>query len=546
MKRYFSHTVLIISVFLCFSRCAQVVPLSGGPRDTIPPKLLESLPSQASVNFNSSEIVLRFNEFIQLRDLKNQLVISPKLKTEPEISADGKKINILLKKEELQPNTTYRIYFGKAIVDMTEANPIPNFEYVFSTGAYIDSLKVSGTVSEAFTERPLADVVVGLYTLKEEVKDSVVYKETPDYLTRTLTGGDFRFVHLPKQKFRIVAFQDKNKNYIYDGESEKIGFKDKDLEVGLDSNISLKVFQELPAKTFIKKTMLPYYGIVNVIYNKRSVFTSRTLNDRDQGKIVESVKGAEKDTVTFYYTDLKDSLGILITDEITKRTDTIKAMVPKLNLNRMKTALYTNNLQNTVLPLGVPFRFSFFNLSDTLKTDHSRMHLIYKKDSLTVNEPVRLRYVWPAQAEITNTLKEGVNYTLKIDSAALYDVNGKYNDSSLVNFRVQSKTDLGKVTVKVLFNLKQSYVVQLLNEKEQMVREENVSFSLSSSNAASIDFTNVPPGSYTVKVIFDDNGNKKWDTGNYLKNKQPEKVFISSKVIKALPDWEVEEEILIK
>jgi hypothetical protein len=115
-----------------------------------------------------------------------------------------------------------------------------------------------------------------------------------------------------------------------------------------------------------------------------------------------------------------------------------------------------------------------------------------------------------------------------------------------VNFKVQSRTDLGKVTLKVLLNLKQSYIVQLLNERDQVVRQEFISFSLSSSNAATIDFTNVPPGAYVAKIIFDDNENKKWDTGNYLQNKQPEKVFISSKQIKALPDWEVEEEILVK
>ncbi|MCE3229856.1 MAG: Conserved hypothetical lipoprotein [Bacteroidetes bacterium] len=546
MKRYFAYTALIISVFFLFERCAQVIPLTGGPRDSTPPKLEESVPAESSVNFNNDKIVLLFNEYVQLKDLKNQLVVSPKLKTDPEISTDGKKVEILIKKEELTPNTTYRIYFGRAIADMTEGNAIPNFEYVFSTGAYIDSLKVKGTITDAFNEQPFSDLVVGLYTIPEKQNDSLIYKETPDYLTRTLIDGNFNFVHLPKKKFKMVAFQDKNKNYLYDGETEKIAFKETELDLSVDSNIRMRMFQEDPAKLFVKKTMTPYYGIVNVIYNRKSVFKTSALNKEESNKVFESAKGLEKDTVSFYYADIKDSLGLLITDQVTQRIDTIKATLPKLNTNRKKTTLYTTNVEGGILPNTETFKFSFYNLTDTLKTNPDKMMLFYKKDTIEMKEAVKLKYSWPARAEIANKLIEGVNYKLKTDTAAIFDVNGKYNDSSVVNFKVQSKTDLGKVTLKVLLNLKQSYIVQLINDRGQAAKQEFISFSLSSSNAATIDFTGVSPGSYGVKIIFDNNENKKWDTGNYLLNKQPERVYISSKQIKALPDWEVEEEILVK
>src|SRR5688572_5698463 len=166
---------LIIAVF---NRCAQVGTLTGGKRDATPPKLLLAVPELKTTNFNSDLIVLKFDEFIQVRDLANQLVISPKLTTKPEIEVDDKKLSIKLNKSELQPNTTYRFYFGKAICDMHEGNPLVNFTYLFSTGASIDSLTIKGEVSSAFLAQKEKDVVVGLY-FNKNLSDSFPYKFTP-------------------------------------------------------------------------------------------------------------------------------------------------------------------------------------------------------------------------------------------------------------------------------------------------------------------------------------------------------------------------------
>ena len=141
---------------------------------------------------------------------------------------------------------------------------------------------------------------------------------------------------------------------------------------------------------------------------------------------------------------------------------------------------------------------------------------------------------------------EGINYNLVSDTACFYDLMGKYGDSLKLTFKLQNKSDLGKVAVKLLLNIKQSYIIQLINDKGQVAQEDFIKLSLSGSNAFGIEFADVTPGVYTAKIIFDDNENKKWDTGNYLKEKQPEKVFISSKQIKATADWDAEEEIQIK
>jgi hypothetical protein len=546
MLKQFLKILILLCVSLFFEKCAQVAPLTGGEKDTKPPKLIEALPSNKSTNFNGSTIILKFNEFVQLKDLKNQLIITPKLETEPEISASGKKIKIELNTQELLPNTTYRIYFGKSVADMTESNAIQNFEYVFSTGTYIDTLKLKGKVINAFNQKNIDDAIVGLYYSNNKYKDSVAYKQAPDYMSRSMENGEFNFNYLPKKEFKVVAFYDRNKNLQYDGETEKIAFLDENLNLQSDSNINLHLFQELPNKAYLKKATFPYAGKLLIIYNTKCVFNVKATKTQKQTYIYETDQNKEKDTIALYYKGISDTLSLFVTNQSNKKIDTLTLAVPKINANKNKSLIINSNSQNGILNLNTSLKFTFLSLIDTTKTSLSKLVLMSEKDSIKKSEALKTRYIAPNKIEILNKLIEGVNYNIKIDTACFFDFNGKYNDSLKLNFKLQNKIDFGKVTLKLLLNKKQPYIIQFINDKEQVVREEYISFSLSSSNAVSIDFTDVLPGTYQVKILFDDNNNRKWDTGNYLLNKQPEKVIISSKQIKVMSDWDVEEEILVK
>lgn len=154
MLKHFLRIVFVLTTIFLLQQCAQVGTLTGGKRDTTPPKLQEAIPANQSTNFNSEKITLKFDEFVQLKDLNNQLIVTPKLKTQPEVEASGKTIHIYIKKEELLPNTTYRLFFGKAIADMHEGNSMENFDYVFSTGTTVDTTKIKGTITEAFNNKP--------------------------------------------------------------------------------------------------------------------------------------------------------------------------------------------------------------------------------------------------------------------------------------------------------------------------------------------------------------------------------------------------------
>lgn len=545
MTKRFLHILVLALLILMQQRCAQVAPLTGGKRDLNPPKLLEAIPANASVSFTNEVIILRFDEYVQVKDLPNQLIVSPKLKTTPQITADGKKIHIKLVKEELKPKTTYRIYFGKSVADMNESNFLPNLEYVFSTGDYIDSLKLNGSVKEAFNNKPADKILVGLYD-PENTNDSLPYLQSPDYTAKTNELGEFRFSNLPYRTFKMYAFSDGNKNNVYDGLNEKISFLDGELHLSSDSSIHLKLFQEESSKKFIKQQSTPYYGFVQLFLNKKSQVELRPFNIPDTSRWLETAVNKEKDTVSIYYSGIKDTLGLLLTYLPENKTDTLKITLPKYSTGKKKFKTYTLNTFGAKLGLNQKLRLSFINWMDTARTNPEQLTLKSKDDSLIAKEPISGHWLSITDFQIDTKLKEGKNYTFKIDSNAFYDLNRNSNDSGSFNFKTASKLEFGKVSLKLRLNKKQSYIIQLITAQEQVVKEQFISFSLSASNAVSIDFTDVTPGEYFVKIIYDDNKNKKWDSGNLLLKQVPESVIINSKQLKVLSDWEIEEEITIK
>ena len=172
--------ILYISIVLVLTQCAQITPLTGGKKDTTAPKAISYFPGNATTHFDKKYIEIIFDEFISLKNLSNEFIITPQTIENPEIQTNGKKLKITFN-EQLLPNTTYKLAFGNSIVDIRESNPILNFEYVFSTGATIDSLKILGYVFSAETKKPQSNILVGLYS--SNANDSIVYKQKPLYIT---------------------------------------------------------------------------------------------------------------------------------------------------------------------------------------------------------------------------------------------------------------------------------------------------------------------------------------------------------------------------
>lgn len=545
MPRHLINILFLLTLFLLFSRCAQVVPLTGGERDAIPPKLMEALPENKKLNFKEDVIILKFDEFVQLKDLTNQLIVSPALKSDPEIESDGRKIKIRLKKEELRPNTTYRFFFGKAICDMNEANPLKNFEYVFSTGPLLDTLICKGKIETAFDKEEPGECIVGLYLKESIVSDSFPFKQKPDYISRSSTSGAFELKNLPAEQFKCIAFFDKNKNYMYDGESEKVAFKNAWFDPVTDTSVQLSLFTEKPVKNFYKRNISPYYGKILLIYNKAFKAEVRTFVPEDQQKIYHHQSLREKDTLMIFYAGIKDSLKLTVKRIDEGKVDTLNLTLPKFRAGKTKSFSYISNWTNGLIEKDKLPRMQFLQLVDMQKSSIEKMFIKYKKDSNYVKEPVKLTMIDPLTAELQNKLEEGIQYQLIADTAIFYDKLGRYNDSIKENIHLRKTSELGRLKLKLLLDRKENFLIQLLNEKNIVCAVTTVSLSLSSSNEVEIELKDLFPGSYKVKVIYDVNRNKEWDTGQLLLNKQPEKVFISSKQIKIMADWDVEEEVSI-
>jgi hypothetical protein len=219
----------VILLFFTFG-CAKVGAPTGGIKDTTPPRYIEGIPENKSVNFNRKEIELEFDEYIQLKDLNKELIISPPLKERPVVRIRDKSIRINLN-NELLPNTTYTLNFGNAISDLNEGNLLPDFDFVFSTGDRLDSLSVAGKALNAFDHKPAKkdeEIMVMLY---ENLSDSAPLVEFPRYLGKANKDGLFSITNIHADTFRILALRDVNSNLRYDPEADAIAFLDSFLVI---------------------------------------------------------------------------------------------------------------------------------------------------------------------------------------------------------------------------------------------------------------------------------------------------------------------------
>lgn len=223
--------------------CAQIGMPMGGPKDTLPPVLLSSVPENKSTNFKSNRITLTFDEYVQLDNPTQNVLISPLPKKQPFIDFKLKTVTVKLY-DTLMPNKTYSIQFGNAIRDLNENNPFKGFDYVFSTGTFIDSLTLNGTVLVAESGKADSTLTVMLYS---DMGDSAVYKHKPDYIARLNNKGDFAFRYLAAGEYQIFAIKDESGQYMYNNPEQLFGFADSPIVIKAGVPLShpqLYVYQE--------------------------------------------------------------------------------------------------------------------------------------------------------------------------------------------------------------------------------------------------------------------------------------------------------------
>jgi len=557
------HTSILV---LSLGACAQIGSPGGGRRDVTPPKVVRYIPDSASTNIKPKSIFIVFDEYITLKGMESQLVISPPLEKAPDIKVKDKGVLITFSREDtLKPNTTYVFSFGNAIQDINENNPKDNFKYVFSTGSFIDSLVVKGRVQTAFDHKTEKGLLVMLY---RNYTDSSVYKGKPDYFAKTKDDGTFQITNVREGNYKVVALKDVNANYKYDSDDEKIAFIDTLVNVPATNDLMLELFQEPPKKFHLKKHTYNSYGKIDFSFNKGSdsieITPINVVLDKEDVIFDYSVN---RDMLTYWFRNVeKDSL-ILQVSNGSKIIDTIElklikkenALKDKKNPLKLKVLRTPDKKMNFELGSFCTLTFSApivkYNYAEEASleeyADGVRKQLksifyfnddwynltLYKYDSA---HKVEDRY--NPGALISKPLKTpfdkwkpGANYFLFIPPATFTDFFGFTNDSINIHFKTRDDASYGSLKLQInIPATDHNYIVQLLDGLENAVR----SYDIRSSETITCE--HLSPGKYKLKIIDDTNHNFKWDNGNFSKNKQPEKVIYNSEVINVRANWDLD------
>ncbi|MDB5006108.1 MAG: hypothetical protein JWP45_501 [Mucilaginibacter sp.] len=526
--------LLLIALLFCLALlnagCANRQLPQGGPRDHDPPKLLKATPQNMTRFFKAKVITLDFDEFIKLTNQYSEISVSPTPAKVPDYKLKGKSLVITLK-DTLEPNTTYVINFGKAIADVNESNVLKNFTYVFSTGAHIDSLSIAGKVINTLTGEREKEATVMLFTLKQ---DSLLFgKKRPTIFTTTDSAGNFTLNNLHPNNYRIYALKEKVANKIYDNDDELIAFNKNVIHLTRDTeNVQLKLFKQVPDKFRLVDKRFDLDGKMFFSFNKPLNNPSVHIlypAGFDQQKIVDISK--TKDTAVIFMKNMDfDSIRVAFYDN-NKPIDTIY-------LRKSKKEAFTRSLSFKYdLTTGDKLKpGTGLTLKANIPIDSFDSSLIsIKEDSTDVtNFTVEKDTANPMLFKINYRWKQVVNYTLILGNGAFTDIYGDKNRRSIPKrFTVDKPENYSLLTLNVTVpDTGKSYIVELLNDQKAVLRSDIV------HKNTNLIYKNYISGKYNVRVIYDDNGNGKWDAGSIKRKTQPENIWNNEAIITLRPNWD--------
>ena len=525
--------VVVLAAF--FFSCANVGYPSGGEVDKTAPKATAFEPTNETKNFTSNNIVIHFDEYIQLKDADNQVLISPPFEHKAEIVAKGKYVSIKIK-DTLLPNTTYLFQFKNAIVDNNEGNALPSLDYVFSTGDHLDSLSVKGKVVDGLTLKPDENIAVLLYS---EFTDSAIAKSHPVYMTKTDKNGVFKFKYLKQGLYKIIALKDDDRSLTYNNASEKMAFSTDtilpayiiDSVDTADSGLILHTFLPEVGEQRITDSKMTKSGkaIITTLYP----LVNATITSPENELI--TVLNKSCDTLEVWTTKPTDSLTLMIKDH-SGIDDTLKLRYFKKKGRQGKENFYKTNVKATV-PYFDSIKMTFTNPIDSVMDNGKIVCVQTKTDTFYTSlilDQARLH------ALVALKLQPDSSYTMLIPKGKMVDIYGTPNDSITLKTKANTPNDYGAITIKLVPATDTvQYIIQLLTEKDEVIAEK-----IYTGNA--LTFLNITAGKYKIRAILDVNANGQWDTGNYWQHLQPEEVYYFSKTLELRNNWEIEETFDLK
>lgn len=523
--------VLITSVFL-FGCASQQKP-QGGPKDRNPPKLLKATPPNMTRNFTGKQIRLDFDEYFDLKNPFQEISQSPAQEKLPTYKKSKKSILVTFK-DSLQKNTTYVINFGKSIADLNEGNILSNFTYVFSTGPHIDSLSVSGSVKNTLTQEKEKDVTVMLFPVK---KDTLFGKKKPTIYASTDSSGNFTLNNLHEGDYAIYALKETTPDKIFDKDDELIAFQKEPVHLQKDvSGIHLNLFQQDPQIFRMIDRRFDADGKMIFTFNKGITRPSARIiapASLDQQKIVNFSKTG--DTAMIYMRNMDfDSIKVAFLEN-NKPLDTVTLRKGrKENFVRTINLQFNTSIDNKLKPTGdlniiasIPIE-SFDNSLITFSEDSANVsNYTLTKDTADIRK-FSLKYRWKAASR----------YQLIFNEGALTSIYGDKNKKLIKPFQIDKADNNGLLNLKITIpDSSKAYVVELLNDQKKLVRRDAV------IKNTVLTYKDYPVGKYSVRVVYDRNGNGKWDSGNLKQKSQPENIWLYNKDITLRSNWESEEPI---
>ena len=606
-KKHIAAAVRSLAVLMlfgsCFCRCASIMSPEGGPRDTLPPVIVKLEPDNFTTNFDSKRIYIEFDEFVQLKDQQKEFFTSPAMKKKPSLSIKGKGIVVLIR-DTLLDNTTYALNFGSTIRDNNEGNPLNSMRYVFSTGDEIDSLLCSGYTADGYKADSVSKTFIWFFpadSLPDTPDyDSTMFNSKPSVIARAENNGIFIAQNLKPIPYKIYAYQDKNDNQMYDPGSDLAGFVEgtwnpaemPDFAIWFDSlrmypsaepQLYFRMFtDEVFKRQLLQSSTRPRQH--QAILNFGAAFPkieSIVFDSIPEDKIIIDPQTRGRDTVALWFNvpaaDLPDTLKGEITyfkhdsiRQLERVTEPLKLawkfvetkeqererekrekereraekageeyVEPKAE-NPFKFKMSTSGEINPENHLAIEFDYPVvvldsaavvLTLSDEAGAE-SRQQVSFERDTANMRR-------WL----IKSRWKEASKYGLVIPAGAVTDVAGQQNDTIRGNYTVLDPEKYATVIVNVTGKGDGTkYIVQLTNASGSVQQEKR------GIADGRVQFNFVSPGEIKLRVVEDANGNGKWDSGNVVERRQPERteLYVNDKgedtfVTKA--NWEMELEM---
>ncbi len=564
MKSIFQFLIIFSFTIYYLSNCASITPPGGGPRDTIPPILVQSIPENKSLNFSGKTVKLTYDEYLKVENLTKQLIITPILKEEYDFKIKKHSIELIFE-EPFADTTTFTFNFQEAIKDITESNVTLDNVLAFSTGDYIDSLHITGKVLDLFTKKPLKEAVICLYKTNDTLD---IFNSPPVYLTKSNKEGKFIIENIKNGIYRIYAYHDTNSNLICDVPKEIFGFKSDSIVLNSNLDSILMKVQYLNMLELVLQRDGSSGRYYEVKTNKPIV--SYTVNPINASDTIYSNFGEDKKTIRFYNNiGFNDSIPFIITatdslDQFIQDTLYMKfretkrkkdffsiSFTPKNNSDieeHFKGVFKFNKPLKKILFDSIFFEYdsaTFQYIDDALFTKPQKLtdKIEFQIDlfmadyieSLAKTDTAASGRQEPGnrqKAGAKTGTKQNIKFKLKFHAkkGAFISIENDSTEAFVNKYEPLRTENFGIIKGKIISD-HSSYTIQLLNTQYVVISEIK--------NEQLYIFNKVDPGQYKIRVLVDNNGNGKWDPGNIFDNIEPEDVYYFPESISIRSNWEL-------